>query len=177
MPRQSREVTSGTRVDYPVWYGALVSRTATEGRKGPPFMRGPSIAADASVRMHSNFLKPVRTKYGLSWDPFAEIAWHPNDGPCFTPVVDICEEDDAVLVRVDLADVRPEDVQIDATDRVLSIRGERRRGRAREHGAFARAFQLPPTLDGRAAIAIMSDGVLTVRIPRRRAPSRETFAA
>jgi HSP20 family protein len=110
------------------------------------------------------------------WDPFAEIAWRresADGGHWFTPVVDIFEEDEAVLVRVELPGVRPEDVRIDARARLLTIDGER------EHpcGSFSRTFQLPDTVDGESAIAIMSDGILSVRIPRRCAPESDTFAA
>lgn len=77
--------------------------------------------------------------------------------PHVDDVVDILEREDALLVRIALGDVAPEDVTIDATDRLLFVRG----------GTFSRSFYLPPTVEGAAAIAIMSDGVLTVRIPRR----------
>lgn len=107
------------------------------------------------------------------WDPFAEITWRPGAGPWFTPPVDILEEDDAVLVRMDLAGVRPEDVRIEATARLLVVRGERER----PYGMFARSFRLPETVEGAAAVAIMNEGVLTVRIPRRSARSSDTFAA
>jgi HSP20 family molecular chaperone IbpA len=73
--------------------------------------------------------------------------------------VTIVEESDALLVRTHLGDVRPEDVKIVANDRFLTIRG----------GAVWRSFELPDTVDGAAAIAIMNDGFLTVRIPRRAA--------
>lgn len=42
---------------------------------------------------------------------------------------------------------------------------------------FARTFQLPDTAIGNDAVAIMSDGVLTVRIPKRFARPSDTFAA
>lgn len=115
------------------------------------------------------------------WDPFAEIAWGlPAEGHtprAFKPAVDIFEDDDAVLVRVELPGVRPEDVQIDATEHMLTVRGERRRESAarpggyhrieRAFGAFSRSFRLPDDVDGESAAAVMSDGVLTVRIPKR----------
>lgn len=105
------------------------------------------------------------------WNPFAEIAWPPSAGPSFTPVVDIFEEADAVRVRVDLAGVRPEDVQLDATERLLTIRGKRGLER------FSRTFQLPASVQGEAAVAIMSEGILTVRIPRRCSRRSDEFAA
>ena len=80
-----------------------------------------------------------------------------------TSGVDIIEGEDALLVRIALGDVPPEDVTIDATDRLLFVRG----------GAFSRSFYLPAHVEGSAAIAILSDGILTVRIPRR----DEIFAA
>ena len=75
-------------------------------------------------------------------------------------------EEDAILVRAKLGDVRPEEVKIVATERLLTIRG----------GPVSRSFELPTTVDGTAAVAIMNDGVLTVRIPRR-PPRSGTFAA
>jgi HSP20 family molecular chaperone IbpA len=72
-------------------------------------------------------------------------------------IVDIVEGEDALLFRIALGDVCPEDVTIAATDRVLFVRG----------GDFSRSFYLPGDVEGAAALAIMSDGVLTVRIPRR----------
>lgn len=115
------------------------------------------------------------------WDPFAEIAWRPrgeeSEGRWFTPAVDIFEDEDAVLVRVELPGVRPEDVQIDTSRRMLTVRGERRLENAenpagyhrleRSFGTFLRTFQLPDDVDGADAVAVMSDGVLTVRIPKR----------
>lgn len=114
-------------------------------------------------------------------DPFAEIAWRPvsddGAGRWFTPAVDIFEDDDAVLVRVELPGVRPEDVQIDTKKHLLTIRGERRLENAerpegyhrleRSFGAFSRTFELPDDVDGSDAVAVMSDGVLTVRIAKR----------
>lgn len=74
-----------------------------------------------------------------------------------TSNVDIVDREDALLVRIALGDVRPEDVTIDATDQLLFV----------HVGTFARSIYLPAGVEGAAAIAIMSEGVLTVRIPRR----------
>ncbi len=115
------------------------------------------------------------------WEPFAEIAWglpaEEHAPRAFKPAVDIFEDDDAVLVRVELPGVRPEDVQIDASEQMLTVRGERRRESAakpggyhrveRAFGAFSRSFRLPDDVDGASVAAVMSDGVLTVRIPKR----------
>lgn len=117
------------------------------------------------------------------WDPFHEVDWHPpaeTDQRWFSPAVDIYEDDDSVLVRVELPGVRPEDVTVDVEDDVLCIRGERRLEHAeqrsgyhrmeRPYGVFARKFSVPESVDGAAAAAVMADGVLTVRLPKRAAP-------
>ncbi len=96
----------------------------------------------------------------------------------FEPPVDIWEDDDAFFVKVELPGVHPEDVVIDSDDELLSIAGVRhlepRPGpchrRERAYGAFCRRFALPDTVDGASAVAVIAEGVLTIRIPKREAP-------
>ena len=83
------------------------------------------------------------------------------------PVAEIVEQRDAVIVRLHLAGVRPDDVHIEAQARHLVVGGIG--GPEVPHASFVRTFPLPDDVEGEGAIAIMSDGVLTVRIPRRRA--------
>jgi HSP20 family protein len=111
------------------------------------------------------------------WDPFAEIAWCTSpDAASFAPAVDILEEAHAILVTMELPGVRPEDVTVEADPHVLTVRGERRRSRLdaeeiyhrreRAYGAFSRTFALPDRVDGRSAVSVMAEGVLTVRLPK-----------
>ncbi len=117
------------------------------------------------------------------WEPFAEIAWRPsNDGRdaaasrWFSPAIDIVEDDDSFVLTVELPGMRPEDVTVTFDDRVLTIRGERKldnaegeacHRRERSYGAFCRAFALPELVDGDEAVAVMAEGVLTLRVPKR----------
>jgi HSP20 family protein len=124
------------------------------------------------------------------WDPFAEIAWRPSDDdgvrPWFAPAIDIFEDDESFLVKVELPGVRPDDVVVDVQDSILTIRGQRNleneqqrdgyRRLERSYGVFSRSFALPENVDRKEAVAVISDGVMTIRIPKR-APqglSRET---
>jgi len=116
------------------------------------------------------------------WEPFAEIAWRPaGEGPeaaarrWFTPAVDIVEDEDAFVLNVELPGMRPGDVTVSFDDRVLTIRGERTlevaegeayHRRERSYGAFCRAFALPDLVDGGEAVAVMAEGVLTLRLPK-----------
>jgi HSP20 family protein len=117
------------------------------------------------------------------WDPFAEIAWRPAADeaaagqPWFAPAIDIFEDDDSFVVKVELPGMRPEDVDVDIDEHVMTIRGERkpenmehREGyhrRERSYGVFSRTFALPDEAFGADAVAVMAEGVLTVRIPKR----------
>ncbi len=72
------------------------------------------------------------------------------------------------------------DVQVDGN--LLTLSGERRaqhertQGRVhrneRLHGAFRRSFALPKMVDGEAIEASLSDGVLTLRLPKKNATEK-----
>lgn len=111
-------------------------------------------------------------------------------GRFWQPAVDIHETDESVRVKVELAGVRAEDIQVSLTpdDRVLNISGTRgesggeREGRTRCHGLeiyfgpFERAVGLPSglRLDRDAIRATYKDGFLQVTLPKRRAPEPKT---
>jgi HSP20 family protein len=94
------------------------------------------------------------------------------------PTVDIYETPDKdVVVKVDLPDMKREDIKVTFENNVLSIEGERQMAsdieRERFHriergyGAFRRSFSLPATVDVSRVDANYQDGVLTVKLPRR----------
>jgi HSP20 family protein len=92
------------------------------------------------------------------------------------PVVDVHEEAERFVVRVDLPGVDPKDVEITAEKGVLTVRGQRhaeKRDNAsgyerveRVSGAFLRRFTLPESAETAAIKAKQSNGVLEVTIPK-----------
>src|SRR5688572_17973956 len=75
----------------------------------------------------------------------------------WTPAVDIYETaNHEVVVKVELPDLKREDIGITFENQVLTIRGERRRDESikredyqrleRFYGQFSRSFTLPPTI-------------------------------
>jgi HSP20 family protein len=100
--------------------------------------------------------------------------WHPS--------MDIYENDTHVLVKVEIAGVRVDEVQVSLSpdDRTLTISGVRREGekgthsRLRAHqleiycGPFGRTIALPHTeaIDRDAVTANYKDGILTISIPK-----------
>lgn len=92
----------------------------------------------------------------------------------FTPLADVEETDDAWAVEIDLPGVARDDVDIQLTDRELTVSGEVRekeragilRRRTRRVGQFQYSVTLPGDVDPDGVTAQLHDGVLTVRVPK-----------
>ncbi|WP_394842711.1 Hsp20/alpha crystallin family protein [Pendulispora brunnea] len=95
----------------------------------------------------------------------------------FSPSIDVFSDDERALFVVDVPGVKSEDLDITVDGRVLTIKGSRKfNGPAqskntqavlgRSYGSFSRAFTLPDDLDATNLTAELSDGVLSIRIPK-----------
>jgi HSP20 family protein len=100
----------------------------------------------------------------------------------FRPALDVYRTEDppAITVVVELAGVEPEEVEAAVVDRVLVIRGRRRRksGNQRlyqhmelDYGAFERRVQLNEAVDSEAARATYENGLLSIELPLARKSS------
>jgi HSP20 family protein len=95
----------------------------------------------------------------------------------WAPAVDIFETEQELVVKADLPDVKPEDLDIRVENNVLTIRGERKFEKKvsedkylrveRAYGSFSRSFSLASTVNTEAIKADYKDGVLTLTIPKR----------
>ena len=136
------------------------------------------------------------------WEPFREMddmfkgfaplfgrlpATRPAEGLHeFMPPADIVEHEKEYLVRIDLPDVRKEDVKVLFDEGVLTIRGERKvekeiKGEKvhrteRFYGTFERSFALPDDIDAKGIHAESKDGVLLVSLPRVAVEKRRPLA-
>ncbi|HEY7544185.1 MAG TPA: Hsp20/alpha crystallin family protein, partial [Blastocatellia bacterium] len=87
----------------------------------------------------------------------------------WTPAVDVYEDENAFLIKVDLPEVSREDVKVNLEENLLSISGERRFENEdrrdnyhrveRSYGQFYRSFTLPPNVNVEAIDAQYKDGV------------------
>jgi HSP20 family protein len=94
--------------------------------------------------------------------------------PEWTPLVDISEDDKEYRIKVELPEVKKEDVKVTAEEGTLSIMGERKfekeeKGRKyhrveRAYGSFGRSFSLPDDASPAKVSAEFKDGVLTVHL-------------
>ena len=92
----------------------------------------------------------------------------------FTPLADIEESDDAYTVELELPGVRKDDIAVEVSGRRVTVSGERKerervgilRRRTRSVGRFHYEVSLPSALDEEGVEASLSDGVLTLRVPK-----------
>ena len=105
--------------------------------------------------------------------------WHVVDVP-WTPLADISETDDAYVIEAELPGITKDNVNVEVNDREVVISGEipqqdengekgRRRRRGRRTGRFELRSVLPGDINPDAITANLSDGVLTVRVPKAEA--------
>jgi len=95
----------------------------------------------------------------------------------WAPAVDIYETEQELVVKADLPDVDPKDLDIRVENNLLTIRGERKFEKKvseenylrveRSYGSFARSFTLANTVNSEAIKADYQNGVLTLTIPKR----------
>lgn len=88
------------------------------------------------------------------------------------PRTDISETDEAMVVSIDLPGLDDKDIEVNVTDDMLTIRGEREE-RAEGNGftsqsrrSFHRMIPVPPGVDPQKAEAEFKRGVLTLTLPK-----------
>jgi HSP20 family protein len=95
----------------------------------------------------------------------------------WAPEVDIYETENELVVKADLPDVNPQDLDIRVENNILTIRGERKFDNKvnednylrieRSYGSFSRSFSLANSVNSEAIKADYQNGVLTLSIPKR----------
>ena len=95
----------------------------------------------------------------------------------WAPAVDIYETENELVVKADLPDIDPKDLDIRAENNILTIRGERKFERnvneenylrvERAYGTFSRSFVLSNTVNTESIKAEYQNGVLTLHVPKR----------
>src|SRR3984957_7528733 len=111
---------------------------------------------------------------------FSDVFERPGDESnlsSWAPAVDIYETEHELVVKADLPDVDPKDLDIRVENNLLTIRGERKFEKKvneenylrveRAYGSFSRRFSLANTFNAEAINAGYQNGVLTLTIPKR----------
>jgi HSP20 family protein len=135
----------------------------------------------------------------MRWDPARELATAQSEmrrlldslgitggdggsqrGGVWLPAMDVREEGEQIVVEMELAGVRQDDVEIEVENGALTVSGQRQQeqrdesGRQirveRRFGSFTRTLPLPQGTDEESIKAQMRDGVLELRIPKPSQP-------
>ncbi|MGE5487616.1 MAG: Hsp20/alpha crystallin family protein [bacterium] len=135
------------------------------------------------------------TKYGfdvdlptgirLFQDAVNRLFSEPPAARPWAPSVDIYETDNALVLKADLPDVNPSEVQVQIEEGTLMIKGERKFEKVNGHGGyhriersygeFARYFSLPDTVDTDQVKADYRNGVLSITLPKKEAAKPRTI--
>jgi HSP20 family protein len=127
-------------------------------------------------------LYPIRETAGLqnrvnsSFQDFAQE----NDAVAtgkFIPAVDIYDDGEKVVVKLEIPGVKEEDVDIRVENQTLSVRGERKfeaeekqenfQRVERHYGSFYRSFTLPTSVDTESIGASYNAGVLKLELKKK----------
>jgi HSP20 family protein len=94
----------------------------------------------------------------------------------WNPPVDVAEEQNRILVKVEVPGMEEKDLRISFEDGLLTVSGERQFERTdernyhrieRSYGSFTRAFTLPRSVDASQIVANYRNGVLEIEIPKK----------
>ncbi len=95
----------------------------------------------------------------------------------WAPAVDIFKTEQNLVVKADLPDIKPEELDIRVENNILTIRGERKFEKKvnennylrveRSYGSFSRSFSLSNTVNTESIQADYKNGVLTLSIAKR----------
>ena len=99
-----------------------------------------------------------------------------RDGGWSAPAVDMYQTDDEVVVKVALPGFKADEVQINVTGDVLTLRGEMKHEdekkekawhlREQRWGSFERSVALPTNVVADRASADFENGILTITLPK-----------
>jgi HSP20 family protein len=124
----------------------------------------------------------------MPWDPMRDLvtmqerleSLFGRASPGWVPPVDLCENPDAYVLTVEVPGLRREDIQVDATAEIVTVRGqrppqaccpERYEQLERGQGQFSRSFRFALPISPDAVVADLARGVLTIRIPKAPPPT------
>lgn len=124
------------------------------------FQTTPMRFFDDAFTTFRPFLPPEETMPYMAWTP-----------PC-----DIYETEKELVLKMELPEMKKEDVHVTVENNVLTLRGERKFEETvtrenfhrieRNYGEFLRTFTLPTFIDGNKIFAEFKDGMLMVTLPK-----------
>ncbi len=96
---------------------------------------------------------------------------------CFTPISDMFETTESIIIQVELAGVKKEDINIELTNNYLEVSGIKRhegltgeeifQRMERPFGVFKKVFNLPKAVNRDSTFASFNEGLLEIVILKK----------
>lgn len=118
-------------------------------------------------QLEARFFEPF-FRFPYAQEEMQSSAWNPP--------VDVHEENEKIVVKVEVPGVDEKDLRVTFEDGLLTVTGERQFERKddrnyhrieRAYGSFTRSFTLPRSIDATQIAANYRNGVLEIEIPKR----------
>jgi len=118
--------------------------------------------------LQARFFEPFFGRFNFLDEAFDNSTW--------APPVDVAEETDKILVKVEVPGMNENDLKVHFEDGLLTVSGERQFEKKddrnyhrieRTYGSFVRTFSLPRSVDASSIVANYKNGVLEIEIPKK----------
>lgn len=129
-----------------------------------PFMGGEK---DLDRMLEDFFGRRVRPWWPERWSTPTEARM---------PIVDVFEEKDDIVVKAELPGMEKDNIEVNLTDRTLTIKGEKKKEEEvkkenyyrseRSYGSFLRTLELPKEVQSDKVKAAFKNGILEIRMPK-----------
>ena len=103
----------------------------------------------------------------------------------WTPNTDVYETPEGLVVKIEIAGIEKEDLEITLNDRLLLVRGHRKdpcrqkrcsfRQMEIDYGQFERRIVIPRSVDGSRVRAQFQNGFLQIELPKSQQTEHATF--
>ncbi len=132
------------------------------------FTRTEQDPFDTLMRFQDDLSRAIGTRNAQPREHVSTRVW--------SPLVDVFEDADAIVIRTDLPGMNQDDIDIEMNNDMLTIRGERkfddeaRRDRyvrvERQYGAFQRTFTIEIPVEPDKIKAVFKNGILELTLPK-----------
>ncbi len=122
-------------------------------------------------------LRTLRREMDKLWEEFFGNQQLTSSETAWMPAIDISETKDAIVVRAEVPGMKAEDIEINLTGDILTIKGEKKHESEEKdenfhrietrYGAFQRVIRVPVTVDSNKIQAKYEKGILKVTLPKR----------
>ena len=110
-------------------------------------------------------------------DAVTRVMNEPRTARPWSPAVDIFETENELVLKADLPDINPEEIDVQVENQTLTVKGNRKfeqqSGKGgyhrieRSYGSFVRTFAVPSTVDTQNVVAGYNNGVLTITLHKK----------